>query len=76
MISLRESLSYQLHNFSYYVVSKLDLKVMSRYFRCLRDVISIYLREEKKSLGEDYTRPSTSKGETLRLRFFDQSLKK
>ncbi|GLJ42351.1 hypothetical protein SUGI_0877060 [Cryptomeria japonica] len=55
--------------------TKLALKAMSRHFRCLRDAISNQLRAAKKALGEDCSGPGTSRGETPRLRFLDQSLR-
>ncbi|XP_073042855.1 homeobox protein BEL1 homolog [Primulina eburnea] len=58
------------------VYSALASRAMSRHFRCLRDGIVSQIKATKKAMGDkDTAAPGTSKGETPRLRFIDQSLR-
>ncbi|XP_073051983.1 homeobox protein BEL1 homolog [Primulina eburnea] len=58
------------------VYSALASRAMSRHFRCLRDGIVGQIKASKKAMEDkDTAAPGTSKGETPRLRFIDQSLR-
>ncbi|KZV15362.1 POX family protein isoform 1 [Dorcoceras hygrometricum] len=58
------------------VYSALASRAMSRHFRCLRDGIVSQIKATKKAMGDkDTAAPGTSKGETPRLRFIDQSVR-